>query len=52
MKPRQLAVMRKYEELRGLKRIFFTTFHQSMDYEGFVEGIKLQAEGGQVGYSV
>ena len=27
------AVMRKYEELRGQKRIFFTTFHQSMDYE-------------------
>ena len=25
--------MRKYEELRGQKRIFFTTFHQSMDYE-------------------
>ena len=52
MKPRQLAVMRKYEEMRGQKRIFFTTFHQSMDYEDFVEGIKPQVEDGQVGYSV
>ena len=46
------TVMRKYEELRGQKRIFFTTFHQSMDYEDFVEGIKPQVEDGQVGYSV
>lgn len=34
------AVMQKYEVLRGQKRIFFTTFHQSMDYKDFVEGIK------------
>ena len=35
-----VAVMQKYELLRGQKRIFFTTFHQLMDYKDFVGGIK------------
>jgi 5-methylcytosine-specific restriction protein B len=34
------AVMGEYEKYRDKKRIFFTTFHQSMDYEDFVEGLK------------
>lgn len=34
------AVMEKYEKYKDKKRIFFTTFHQSMDYEDFVEGLK------------
>ena len=33
-------LMKRYKELVDKEQIFFTTFHQSMDYEEFVEGIK------------
>lgn len=33
-------LMKRYKELVDKGQIFFTTFHQSMDYEEFVEGIK------------
>lgn len=36
------ATMTEYHRLIEAKRIFFTTFHQSMDYEDFVEGYKPQ----------
>lgn len=42
-----------YEKLVSEGRIVFTTFHQSMSYEDFVEGIKAEtSDTGQVNYKV
>lgn len=49
------AVMERYEQLRKEGQLAFTTFHQSMDYEDFVEGIKpivLNEDEGQMIYKV
>lgn len=45
-------IMARYEELRSDGRIGFTTFHQSMDYEDFIEGIKPVHEAGAVRYEI
>lgn len=34
------------------KRIVFTTFHQSMSYEDFIEGIKPNLDGKSIGYKI
>lgn len=44
------SVMKKYEELVD-NRIFFTTFHQSLDYEDFVEGLKPHVQTNDKGQS-
>lgn len=42
----------EYELLVESGQIVFTTFHQSMSYEDFIEGIKPQTKNDQVTYSV
>lgn len=45
-------VMEEYERLRQEGQIAFCTFHQSMDYEDFVEGVKPELQGEHVTYNV
>lgn len=45
-------LMKQYKELVNKGQIFFTTFHQSMDYEEFVEGIKPKTENGNITYEL
>ena len=45
-------VMKEYERLRENGQISFCTFHQSMDYEDFVEGLKPVVNGSAVEYKV
>ncbi len=42
----------EYDRLVNEKQIVFTTFHQSLSYEDFVEGIKPKTEGNEVVYEI
>jgi 5-methylcytosine-specific restriction protein B len=42
----------EYESLVNAKQIVFTTFHQSLSYEDFIEGIKPETSDGNVTYEV
>lgn len=42
----------EYENLVNSKQIVFTTFHQSLSYEDFIEGIKPETSDGNVTYEV
>ena len=44
------AIMEEYKQLVADDRVVFTTFHQSMDYEEFIEGIKPEVVEGQINY--
>ena len=46
------ALKKRFEELKKEGFIGFTTFHQSFAYEDFVEGLKAEAEDGNVNYVV
>lgn len=46
------AIRGRFEEYVQLGRIFFMTFHQSVAYEDFVEGIKPVVQNGQVLYAI
>ena len=42
----------EYEDLVNAKQIVFTTFHQSLSYEDFIEGIKPETIDGNVTYEI
>jgi 5-methylcytosine-specific restriction protein B len=49
---RREEIVKEYDRLCEKGQIVFTTFHQSMNYEDFVEGIKPKTENEKVTYEV
>ena len=46
-------IMKDYQQAVDERQIAFTTFHQSMDYEEFVEGLKpVLTDDGEINYEV
>lgn len=45
-------LMSVYNRLKDEKRVMFTTFHQSMDYEDWLEGLRPVLENDQVTYKI
>lgn len=45
-------LMSVYDRLKEEKRVMFTTFHQSMDYEDWLEGLRPVLENVQVTYKI
>lgn len=45
-------MMKIYNDLSQKGQIAFSTFHQTMDYDDFIEGLKPQLENGQVTYDI
>ena len=50
---RREEIVSRYNQLKTEKRIAFTTFHQSLDYEDWIEGLRpVVNENGQVTYEI
>ncbi|AXT49490.1 restriction endonuclease [Aquimarina sp. BL5] len=48
----RVKINQEYESLFQAGQIVFTTFHQSMSYEDFVEGIKPETNDGKISYDI
>lgn len=45
-------LLARYNQLKNDRRVLFTTFHQSMDYEDWMEGLRPVVENNQVCYEI
>lgn len=45
-------IMIRYQQLIEKKQIAFSTFHQSMDYEDFIEGLRPEIKNGHMVYDI